>query len=373
MLKYFVLLIILCLLVIAVGTFFMPCASWKGMANSPILSPSSNPSSSPSSIARSSPSPSPITGSSSLRPSSGSSCCSIAGQKKLEDLCPEGAKNVSGTCSCKDYILCKLVMVTAISSNHFKEVIDYIGSVHALFPHTKIIVYDLGLKASQSRTISSYCNTEIRRFDFSKYPNHVKTLKKYAWKPFIIEEMSEEYEIFFFCDASIRVTQSVKNFIPNLLKFPVLPCSRLEERLQVMKSTHDGMFRYLNLTGSREQLASLSPTFESGSVIYWANNLFKENFLPKWIDCAMHVECIAPKGSTVHGCDFKKKVWPKKVYAGCHRYDQSALNVILYRDFAESMKLLFGEGGLIPDSCGLVIARWPTYMYTKSLCINNSS
>ena len=255
-------------------------------------------------------------------------------------------------------------MVIGFSSNHFEESKDYFGSVHAHLPHTRIIVYDIGLTASQSRTVKSYCNTEVRKFNFNKYPPHTKNLGTYAWKPYVIKEVSEEFEVFTFFDASIRIGPPFIHILPNLLKFPLLPCSRLGERAQVFKTTHDGMLKYFKVNMSREKLASLSPTYESGSLIFLANDFIKQQFLPKYVDCAAHVECIAPKGATQRGCKYKKKVWPRNVYAGCHRFDQSALNAILYHYYSEYIKSL----GRMSGSCGISIQRKPTAKYI--LCIN---
>ena len=297
------------------------------------------------------------------------SCCSIAAQMKIKDLCPKDQKvklSISATCSCKDYMLCKLVMVTAISSNHFNESKAYFGSIHVHFPRTKIIVYDLGLTESQSRTVASYCNTEVRKFNFSKYPYYTKDLVKFAWKPFIVNEMSEEYEIFLYCDASCRIGKLIKNMLPYLLIFPLIPCSRLPPYYQVMKTTHDGMLKYLKINTSRKELASFHPTFQAGAVIYWANDFIKKQFLPKWVDCAMHIECLSPKGARNGGCNLTK---PKHLYAGCHRFDQSAFNAILIRDYSDSIKSFFQKGGEIPNLCRIRIRRAPAK--NVKLCINS--
>ena len=307
--------------------------------------------------------------SSEATPTPVSSCCSIAAGRKLADLCPSNKDltkvqqhSINGTCSCTDYILCKLVMVIGFSSNHFEESKDYFGSVHAHLPHTRIIVYDIGLTAFQSKTVKSYCNTEVRKFNFGKCPPHARNLRTYAWKPYVIKEVSEEFEVFTFFDASIRIGPPFIHILPNLLKFPLLPCSRFDVKgAQVFRSTHDGMLNYFKMNTSREILVNLSPTFESGSLIFWANDFIKEQFLPKYVDCAAHIECIAPKGASVWPCNFKK------LYADCHRFDQSALNVILYHYFSEYIKSL----GRMSASCGITVQRKPTTKYAKSLCINN--
>ncbi len=87
------------------------------------------------------------------------SCCQIVAENDLETLCLNKS-TVTSNCSCTDYMMCKLVMVTAFSSNHFRESQDYFGSVHKNMPNTTIIciVYDLGLKREEVATLQSYCN-----------------------------------------------------------------------------------------------------------------------------------------------------------------------------------------------------------------------
>ena len=101
-------------------------------------------------------------------------CCKIAEDTKLEVLCWKEPfyHPVSTHCSCTEYMMCKLVVVTGISSNHFQESRSLFRSVHEQMPNTKIIVYDIGLTKSQVSTLQTYCNVEIRKFNFQKYPKH---------------------------------------------------------------------------------------------------------------------------------------------------------------------------------------------------------
>ena len=59
----------------------------------------------------------------------------------------------------------------------------------------------------------------------------------------------------------------------------------------------------------------------------WANSVMKEKLIEPWLDCAVHKRCIAPGGTRVRPCQFTSR--HEGQYIGCHRYDQSALNVIL--------------------------------------------
>ena len=53
------------------------------------------------------------------------------------------------------------------------------------------------------------------------------------------------------------------------------------------------------------------------------------------VDCALHEECIAPKGAQLYHCSPNT---PQEVdYCGCHRFDQSALNIILTQEFGKEV------------------------------------
>ena len=235
-------------------------------------------------------------------------------------------------------MMCKLVMVTGISSNHFTESKAFFGSVHEHMPKTKIIVYDIGLTDSQVSTLQTYCNVEIRKFNFQEYPKYFKNLKNYAWKTAVVKEISEEFEIFLFCDASIRFKHHVSYLLPLLLKFPFVPGSVIPDL--IVGRTHDGMLKYLHMNMTRSELARIKPSIESNSYIMWVTPLIKEKYLVPWIDCGMHMDCISPKGATVGGCH---KIDPTGKYIGCHRYDQSAMNMILLREFGAPLFAKFNR------------------------------
>ena len=266
-------------------------------------------------------------------------CCKVAEDYKLEDLCrKEPYYRVSTHCNCTEYMMCKLVIVTGISSNHFTESKALFGSVHEHMPKTNIIVYDIGLNDSQVSTLQTYCNVEIRKFNFQEYPKYFKNLKNYAWKTAVVKEMSEEFELFLFCDASIRFKHHVSYLLPFLLRFPFVPGSMIDN--QIVGRTHDGMLKYLHLNMSRSELARVKPSIQSGVYIMWVTPLIKEKFLVPWIDCGMHMDCISPKREKVSRC---RKRDPTGNYTGCHRYDQSAMNMIFIREFGAPLFAKFNR------------------------------
>ena len=260
-------------------------------------------------------------------------CCneSSAGVS-LEVLCGETSDSGdTEECTCVDYMYCRLVVLTGISSNHFAESRDMIASVQKFLPNTKLIVYDLGLNDVERKNVSTYCNVELRTFHFELYPPHVKKLFKYAWKPIMHRDVAEEYELILYGDASMRLKGNFKDTVlPLLQTFPYVPGP--VGQTPIISLTHEGMLDYLNV--SRQEVADvLIHTLPATIHTVWATQQIKERLIKYWVDCALHPECIAPPGAGIFGCNMGMvKTNPGK-YIGCHRFDQSALNVILYREF----------------------------------------
>lgn len=111
-------------------------------------------------------------------------------------------------------------------------------------------------------------------------------------------------------------------------------------RYSVVRFTHQGMLNYLAPNLEREWIEkAVSRHFSANAILFRSNDLLKEKFLTHWVDCAKHSECIAPNGSKHGPCNFN--IMPKNAYAGCHRYDQAALTVILIREFGPSLQKVF--------------------------------
>ena len=227
-------------------------------------------------------------------------CCGLIGGRDLEEICgaQETHEQISNVnCTCVDYLYCRLAVVTAISSNHFQEVQDMIRSMQVNVPKTKIYVYDLGLTEYQRKNLSDYCYVEVRIFPFKKYPPHFATLStSEAWKPIIINDLAKEYDVILYGDASLRIHKPVKNnVIPYLMDFPYVagpPASH-----SVIAVTPPEMYNYLGLNLTRKQALKAMPNeFASTMMCVWVNHLMREKFLNYWVDCALHQQCMSPKG-----------------------------------------------------------------------------
>ena len=290
-------------------------------------------------------------------------CCLMqAVGHRLEVLCQidSNRPEMAQQCTCTDYMLCKLVMVTALSSNHFSESRDFFASVYSNFPAVKIIVYNIGLTTSEVERLKSYCNVmEIRDYKFDRYPNHTRELNRHAWKPFIFQEMSDEFEFFLYCDTSCRINKTFTSYFPILLKYPIL-LHAPKSSMSILRTTHESMIKYLVPDLNRSYLLKiLKGFFESNAVLVWSTNYFKEKIMSPLLDCAMHQECISPKESKMAPCDFKGTA--PDGYAGCHR-EQSAFNLLLMKDLGPSVQKLYD----MSDEKFVHIVRYSTDHYNNS-------
>ena len=238
----------------------------------------------------------------------------------------------------------RLVAVTAYSSNHFKEGKDMIASIQKYMPHTKILLYDIGLTAEQRSIASKYCNVEVRTFQWDKYPEHVRKLRTFAWKPLIVQEVSQEYDVIMYGDSSLRViSPHIGQALASLLEFPFLDADPVG--LPIVSFTHKGTIDYLNFPPSRQAMASWG-TLQAGCWLMLANDVMKQKVIHPWVDCALHPECIAPAGASGSGCRMANLKYRDGRYVGCHRFDQSALNIILAKEFGVQLFTRLGNGSI---------------------------
>ena len=290
-------------------------------------------------------------------------CCNISKGVDVEPFC-NGSDTLSlRGCKCVDVLLCRMVAVTSLSSNHFAEAQDNFGSLQKYFPRTKIIVYDLGLTESERRQLTTYCNVELRNFPFEKYPDHVRDLVTYAWKPLVVSEVAREYEVILYGDTSVRMKSSdMATVLNSIVRFPFV--SGIPHSQPIVSLTHDGTLEYLHAP-SRKELANFIGT-QGGVWLMWANSMMKARVIDAWVDCGLNKRCIAPEGAAHGPCNFTQASFSVGNYVGCHRYDQSALNMIIAREFGPSVSPLISSWSL--SNLMWVLKRKATHDFEIQTC-----
>ena len=296
-----------------------------------------------------------------------SHCCALIIGRSVEDVCREGLPT-NKNCTCIDYLYCRLAVVTAFSSDHFQEAQDMIHSAQKNAPNTDIYVYDLGLTEAQRKNLSKLCHVELRTFSFYKYPAHFRNLAlNEAWKPVIITELAQEYDVILYGDASLRILQPVKSeLLPHLLEFPFVAAPL--DGHAVIPTTPPQMYDYLGLNLTRMQaLKAMPKTIQSTMMCVWATNLIKNKLLKHWFDCAMHKECMSPDGYIRRtACHFEKvrQMNYKGEYTGCMRC-QSILNILIYRELGGEVWKRVHHQEL---NRAWTINRHPSHRFEGNLC-----
>ena len=232
----------------------------------------------------------------------------------------------------------RLVVLTATSNNHFHEIQGMLKSMHNCFPDKKIILYDLGMSPDKSDKLSTFVgNIELRHFPFDDYSHlpHVKRLHTYAWKPIIFKLVSQEYDVIMYGDASLRMrTCDMDKALEHVIhEFPLLNARPLYHH--AVEFTHDGMIEYLHFPKARKDIADIQ-TLEASGWLMWVTPIITEKVIEPWLDCALHEECIAPNGTRIWPCNFTGV--HDGHFVGCHRFDQSAINLILVREFGMNVE-----------------------------------
>lgn len=92
--------------------------------------------------------------------------------------------------------------------------------------------------------------------------------------------------------------------------------------------THYGTFRYLGADQSQYHFHRM---VEPEMALYCNTYRLHFKLMMPWVHCALDPDCISPYGSEASGCDLSRR--PRYTYAGCHRYDTSAFNVVLGQMF----------------------------------------
>lgn len=214
--------------------------------------------------------------------------------------------------------------VTAVSSNHFIELMARI-EVMAKFmlENVTIIVYDLGLKEYEVKTLRNMSFVDYRIFDFSVYPEFVRLLGNYAWKPLIIQKILSEFGGALWMDSCIIFQESYEKIVRYMVEKNssfLYYISRAGHT--IVSGCEPRMLEFLPMRGAKQMTARMP---QAGALLVYNTNLVRQDIM-KWVlACSLVEACIAPLGST-HECGDN---YPAGRFGGCHLFDQSLFAIIV--------------------------------------------
>ena len=204
-----------------------------------------------------------------------------------------------------------MYIVSAASSNHFKSACQFIHSVPKEF---HIIFYDIGLSDKEYNEISlKFPHITIRKFDFSKYPEHVSLSSPdagaYAWKPIIISEVYSQITegVLLWCDSG------------NLLNSQIYNLEVIIQQNKIYTSTTQGNISELTHPNSLQNM-NISETISkmrmrnAACIGFLCGDSIVKSFIDEWKRMALIKDVILPSGANRTN----------------HRHDQSILSCLYY-------------------------------------------
>ena len=239
----------------------------------------------------------------------------------------------------------EVVMVSAVSSNHYLESQAMLYNLHHnVFPHLKnftFIYYNLGLLPAERRYLANICRCLMIDFPYHLFPNFLSYLKCYTWKPLIVNAVIQRAELVFWVDASIRFKQDPAHLMSLLERAKNRGVQMGWSKTTISKTTLPSMFHFFG----DEACAYVSYNQGlSGVVIYHNEWMIRRMVLQPWAACALSGQCMCPQT----GVDlFQARITchqdrGKYFYGICHRFDQSALSILLtklYQDHVDHIIL----------------------------------
>lgn len=245
------------------------------------------------------------------------------------------------------------VLVSAVSDNHWTEHTQHTEIIKRSYPGQKLIIYDLGLSDERISKIKSDEFYEYRKFEFKKYPWHVRLLWNFSWKILIWREVLLEHKALQYFDSSIWLRNSSSAAIQDKIfqkgadfLYYIKPAGH-----DITTHVHPGMYNYLPFDYVRDMDPQNVLMRMPGAVIIYNTEYLKDKILKWAFLCALTRDCIAPLGS-MKGCG-KPNRWmydqemyadmyempyltedglkgrkPDKHWLTCHRFDQALLSIL---------------------------------------------
>ncbi|KAK3590851.1 hypothetical protein CHS0354_024589 [Potamilus streckersoni] len=227
------------------------------------------------------------------------------------------------------------VIGTAASANHFEESMYMMQNLQKMvlpfYKDMTVLYYDLGLTEKQRLEVLTYPFTQLRTFPFDKFPDHVKDLFGYTWKPLIIQILLNEFGFVMWIDASVRFRTSNLDAL-----FSGAKEMGIKVRLggyPIAMHTDKDTFDYLE---EAPCLYQDRMEVEANFMIFFRTPFLMTNIIKPLVSCALSHGCMVTKNSAskLRSCSRHLE------YFECHRFDQSVLSIILTRLYHNNMDVI---------------------------------
>ncbi|XP_023236948.1 uncharacterized protein LOC111636028 [Centruroides sculpturatus] len=200
------------------------------------------------------------------------------------------------------------VFVTAVASGDSELTIEFIKSHQHCFPNHVLLIYDIGLDTEEFLLVIDFYNSLITC--------------SFYWLIFFMQEVLDQAGAVIWMDVNFKIISSQIDGVLQKAQKEGLVSWSIDQPTSTL--THPKMFDYFQ---TRQDNFYFHRMVEPSHILLYNTGLIHQHLMLPWVQCALTPDCIAPIGAQSSGCRFDKK--PLYRYSGCHRYDMSALNVIL--------------------------------------------
>lgn len=144
---------------------------------------------------------------------------------------------------------------------------------------------------------------------------------------FKFQEVLQEYPGLMWFDSSVRfLSNDTRHIFAKVISTDGVLLFNYAGH-NTFSVTHPNMFKYLS---SDMQRLQETLQYEANIMMFYRTKSIADDILKWWFMCALVEDCFAPTKSFLCKHGFQNS--PTK-YAGCHRFDQSAINILLANKF----------------------------------------
>ncbi|KAK7103462.1 hypothetical protein V1264_018349 [Littorina saxatilis] len=241
----------------------------------------------------------------------------------------------------------KYIFATASSSHYSNKLRTLVANLkQRLFPKVDnftFVVFDLGLTTDQRKEIQKTCGCQMIDFPFSALPSFVKELKCYAWKPLIVNALLAKSEFTVWMDTS--VLWSADADVTSIFQ-------RLKERGMLFARDGLGTIAQRTQESTFQHFGDRSCQYEPYDEVYATYGFFRnepfvrEAVVKPWVSCALKWTCLCiPDHLSKLHCGHKLP----RARSACHRFDQSALGIIVSKLYQNKRGLVDFPGGIFVE------------------------
>ncbi|XP_067670452.1 uncharacterized protein [Haliotis asinina] len=216
--------------------------------------------------------------------------------------------------------------VTAANSDTYQGALRFIYSVQFNFPKAEIGIFDIGLSQQEASFIRELCSVELLPNLLALYPDHVqeKHDEKF-WRPVILDSALNKFGHFIFVEPMrfFKNGADLRGHFALSRKGGAAMFGTLKSYSSAVV-TNPEMYYYLAV--DVRKLFRMQHVEINMMIMH--NSAHLKHFFTRWlVQCALEEYCMAPPGSK-RKCNLYLYPGSKK-YADCHRYDESAINLLL--------------------------------------------